>query len=81
MAEIRQACEQGQTFFYASNFSLGVNLFFVLNKMLAEKMNAFPQYEVKLKEIHHTQKVDSPSGTAVSLAEDILKNLDRKKTG
>ncbi|MDD2559774.1 MAG: 4-hydroxy-tetrahydrodipicolinate reductase [Bacteroidales bacterium] len=80
MAEIRQACEQGQTFFYASNFSLGVNLFFVLNKMLAEKMNAFPQYEVKLKEIHHTQKVDSPSGTAVSLAEDILKNLDRKKT-
>lgn len=80
MGEIRQACEQGQTFFYASNFSLGVNLFFFLNKMLAEKMNAFPQYEVRLKEIHHVQKLDAPSGTAISLAEDILKNLDRKKT-
>ncbi|HPL07164.1 MAG TPA: dihydrodipicolinate reductase C-terminal domain-containing protein, partial [Bacteroidales bacterium] len=79
MGEIRRACEQGQTFFYASNFSLGVNLFFVLNRMLAEKMNAFPQYEVRLKEIHHVQKLDAPSGTAISLAEDILKNLDRKK--
>jgi 4-hydroxy-tetrahydrodipicolinate reductase len=80
MDEIRQACDQGQTFFYASNFSLGVNLFFALNKMLAEKMNAFPQYEVRMKEVHHSQKLDSPSGTAVSLAEDILKNLDRKNT-
>lgn len=79
MGEVRRACEQGQTFFYASNFSLGVNLFFVLNRMLAEKMNAFPQYEVRLKEIHHVQKLDAPSGTAISLAEDILKNLDRKK--
>lgn len=79
MAEVKKACaEQDQTFFYASNFSLGVNVFFAVNKFLAEKMNAFPQYNVRMKEIHHTQKLDAPSGTAVTLAEDVIARLDRK---
>lgn len=79
MPLIRRACqEEGQTFFYASNFSLGVNLLFALNRFLAEKMNAFPQYDVCMKEIHHTQKLDAPSGTAVTLAEDVIGRIDRK---
>lgn len=78
MPQVKQACQQGQTFFYASNFSLGVNLMFALNRFLAEKMNAFPQYNVSMKEIHHTQKLDAPSGTAVTLAEDVIARLDRK---
>lgn len=76
--EIKQACKQGQTFFYASNFSLGVNLFFALNKRLAEMMNGFAVYEPHMKEIHHTHKMDAPSGTAITLAEDIIERLDRK---
>ena len=79
MPEIERLCRQdGRTFFYASNFSLGVNLFFALNKFLAEKMNAFPQYDVRMKEVHHIHKLDAPSGTAKSLAEDVLARLDRK---
>jgi 4-hydroxy-tetrahydrodipicolinate reductase len=78
MDEVRQACAQGQTFFYASNFSLGMNIFFSINKKLAEIMNAFPIYDVRMKEVHHTQKLDAPSGTAITLAEDILEKLDRK---
>ena len=78
IAEVKAACENGQTFFYASNFSLGVNLFFALNKKLAEMMNAFPVYDVRLKEVHHTQKLDAPSGTAITLAEGILEKLERK---
>jgi len=78
--EIKASCAKGQTFFYASNFSLGVNIFFALNKKLAEMMNNFPVYNVRMKEVHHTQKLDAPSGTAITLAEDILKNLDRKTT-
>jgi len=80
IAEVKSACEKGQTFFYASNFSLGVNLFFKLNKILAEMMNAFPVYDVRMKEVHHTQKLDAPSGTAITLAEGILEDLDRKST-
>lgn len=76
--EIREACAKGQTFFYASNFSLGVNLFFALNKKLTEMMNRLPSYNITIKEIHHTQKMDAPSGTAITLAEDILERLDRK---
>lgn len=76
--EVKQACEKGQTFFYASNFSLGVNLFFALNKKLADMMNSYPAYNVRMKEVHHTQKLDAPSGTAITLAEDILDRLDRK---
>lgn len=78
MEEVKSACNNGQTFFYASNFSLGVNLFFALNKKLAEMMNAFPVYDVRMKEVHHTQKLDAPSGTAITLAEGILEQLDRK---
>lgn len=80
IAEVKAACEKGQTFFYASNFSLGVNLFFALNKKLAGMMNPYPVYDVRMKEVHHTQKLDAPSGTAITLAEGILENLDRKST-
>lgn len=62
----------------ATNFSIGVNLFFELNKKLAKMMNAYPGYEVSMEEIHHTQKLDAPSGTAITLAEGLLANLDRK---
>jgi len=76
--DIKAECKKGQTFFYASNFSLGVNLFFKLNKQLAEMMNHFPVYNVRMKEVHHTQKLDAPSGTAITLAEDIVERIDRK---
>lgn len=77
--EIRAWCNhKGQTFFYASNFSIGVNLFFELNRHLARLMNSQPQYEVSMTEVHHTQKLDAPSGTAITLAEEIIENLDRK---
>ena len=64
--------------FYASNYSLGVNLMFRLNRELAQMMNRFKGYEVSLTETHHTEKKDSPSGTAVTLAEDIIARLDGK---
>lgn len=67
-------------FFYASNYSLGVNLFFKLNEHLARLMNAHGNYEVTLDETHHTQKKDAPSGTAITLAEGIIANLERKKS-
>ena len=72
LPEIREACEKGQTFFYASNFSLGVNIFFAVNKYLAGIMNHFPQYSVEIEEIHHIHKLDHPSGT------DIIGQLDAK---
>jgi len=76
---IVQRCEkENRTFFYASNFSLGVNIFFHLNRQLAKMMNGFPEYEAKIKEIHHVQKLDAPSGTAITLAKDIIGILDRK---
>ncbi|OMP30463.1 MULTISPECIES: 4-hydroxy-tetrahydrodipicolinate reductase [Mangrovimonas] len=61
-------------FIYASNFSLGVNLFFELNRVLANLMKGQPQYQVSMEEIHHTQKLDAPSGTAITLAEGIIDN-------
>ncbi|MDP4227135.1 MAG: 4-hydroxy-tetrahydrodipicolinate reductase [Bacteroidota bacterium] len=77
---IQQICnEQKQGFFYSSNYSLGVNLFFKLNSELARLMNGFDNYEVSMTETHHVTKKDAPSGTAISLANDIIKNLDRKK--
>lgn len=76
--EIKATCEQGQRFFYASNFSLGVNIFFSINEKLAALMNPHSEYQVEIEEIHHTQKLDSPSGTAISTADGILKGLDRK---
>ncbi len=63
-------------FFYASNFSVGVNIFFELNKHLAAIMSKHPAYQVRMEEIHHTQKLDAPSGTAVTLAEGILEKID-----
>ncbi len=63
---------------YAPNFSIGVNIFFEVNRTLARMMNAHSQYDIRMEEIHHTEKKDAPSGTAVSLAETILDNLDRK---
>ena len=78
--EIDDYCHSKQgTFFYASNFSLGVNIFFKLNEHLAHMMKALPAYNVSIDEIHHTQKKDAPSGTAITLAEGVLKNFDRKK--
>ncbi len=66
-------------FLFASNFSIGVNLFFALNETLAELMDAQPQYQIEMEEIHHTHKKDAPSGTAITLAEQILAHLGRKK--
>jgi len=66
-------------FIYASNYSLGVNLFFELNKQLSKLMAKFSDYNVSLEEIHHTQKLDAPSGTAISLAEGIIDNSSKKK--
>jgi len=63
------------TFFYASNYSLGVNLFFALNKKLAQLMSNRPEYKVSMEEVHHTQKLDAPSGTAITLAEDLSEIL------
>lgn len=68
-------CKQyNGSFIYASNFSIGVNIFFELNRKLAELMNSHPEYQVAIEEIHHTQKLDAPSGTAVSLAEQIIEH-------
>lgn len=64
--------DKNGAFIYGSNFSLGVNIFFELNRKLAEIMAKFPQYKVSMEEIHHTQKLDAPSGTAISLAKDII---------
>ncbi|MBD5317514.1 MAG: 4-hydroxy-tetrahydrodipicolinate reductase [Bacteroides sp.] len=69
--------ELGAKFFWTSNFSLGVNIFFEINRRLAEMMNRFPAYTPSMKEIHHIHKLDHPSGTAVSLAEDIVESVDR----
>ncbi len=79
MPEVTEACEKkGQTFFYASNYSLGVNIFFAVNKYLAKIMNQFPDYTVKMEEVHHIHKLDAPSGTAITLAEGIIENIERK---
>lgn len=78
--EVKQACqEEGQTFFYASNFSLGVNILFAVNKYLANIMNDFPEYNVHVDETHHIHKLDAPSGTAITIAEGILESVERKK--
>lgn len=77
-SEIEKQCAAGKGFFYASNYSLGVNIFFELNKYLAKIMNAYPIYDVAMEEIHHTDKLDAPSGTAITIAEGIVENIDRK---
>lgn len=79
-SEAKAFCEkQNGTLIYASNYSIGVNLFFELNTRLAKLMSSYPQYDVTMEEIHHTQKKDAPSGTAITLAEQVLANNPRKK--
>jgi len=68
-----------KTFFYASNFSVGVNIFFEINRNLSQLMNNFENYNISLEEIHHIHKLDKPSGTALTIAQDIIKNVKRKK--
>ena len=71
---------KGYTLFWASNYSLGVGIFAAVNKYLAKIMNHFDNYNVEMTEVHHTQKLDAPSGTAITLAEGVLENLDRKNS-
>ena len=77
--EVRQACADGKTLFWASNFSIGVAIFSAVNRYLAKIMNQFPQYDVEMEETHHVHKLDHPSGTAITLAEEIVENIDRKE--
>lgn len=80
LQEIKDECiSRNNSLLYGSNFSIGVNLFFHINEVLAKIMNNYPVYDVQVEEIHHTQKLDSPSGTAMTIAEAIIENLDRKK--
>ena len=68
----RMCCEEGQTLFWASNFSIGVAIFSAVNRYLAKIMNQFPQYDVEMEETHHVHKLDHPSGTAITLADEIV---------
>jgi 4-hydroxy-tetrahydrodipicolinate reductase len=78
--EVRHACEaEGKTLFWASNFSIGVAIFSAVNRYLAKIMNQFPQYDVELEETHHVHKLDHPSGTAITLGEEIVEAIDRKE--
>ncbi|HEY0029534.1 MAG TPA: 4-hydroxy-tetrahydrodipicolinate reductase [Bacteroidia bacterium] len=78
--EVREDCKKAnQTLFYASNYSIGVNLFFKLNEYLAKLMNAYPEYNVSMEEIHHVHKLDAPSGTAISLAIQAIDHLESKQ--
>jgi 4-hydroxy-tetrahydrodipicolinate reductase len=79
LPEIRTLCDKmNQSLIYSSNFSIGVNLFFELNKKLANLMKDYPEYDVNIEEVHHTAKIDSPSGTAIKLADDILNIIKYK---
>ena len=80
-AELKAACaNEGKTLLWASNFSLGVAIFGAVNKYLAHIMNQFPDYDVTMTETHHVHKLDAPSGTAITLAEQIVERMGRKKT-
>ena len=79
LPEVEKYCQdKNGAFLYASNFSIGVNIFFEINKKLAALMAAHSSYEVSIEEIHHTQKKDAPSGTAITLAEQVIKEIPRK---
>lgn len=79
--DVRRMCtEEGKTLFWASNFSIGVAIFSAVNRYLAKIMNQFPQYDVRMEETHHIHKLDAPSGTAITLAEEIIGDLDRKSS-
>jgi 4-hydroxy-tetrahydrodipicolinate reductase len=80
LEEVKKICEEKNgCLFYASNFSIGVNIFFKVNEYLAKVMNNYPDYNISMEEIHHVHKLDSPSGTAISLANQIIENNKRKK--
>lgn len=77
--DIKDQCiTNNHTLMYGSNYSIGVNIFFHINKLLAKAMNPYKQYEVQVEEIHHTQKLDAPSGTAITIADGIIENYDSK---
>lgn len=79
LQQVKNDCEsRNNTLLYGSNFSIGVNLFFKINELMAGIMNNFPAYDVKVEEIHHTQKLDSPSGTAMTIAEGIIERIASK---
>jgi 4-hydroxy-tetrahydrodipicolinate reductase len=81
LSDIERICTSKHgSFLYASNFSVGVNIFFEVNKKLAQLMEGKNQYDVSIKEIHHTQKKDAPSGTAITLAEQVIANNSSKQT-
>jgi len=81
LEEVKKLCaERNGSFIYASNYSVGVNIFFEINKKLASMMASHKDYEVQVTEIHHTQKKDAPSGTAITVAEQILDSIGRKKS-
>ena len=77
--DVKTACANGKTLFWASNFSIGVAIFSAVNRYLAKIMNQFPQYDVEMEETHHVHKLDHPSGTAITLAEEIVERIDRKE--
>ncbi len=78
--EMKRLCsEGGQTLFWSSNFSMGVAIFNAVNRFLAKIMNDMPEYDVQIEETHHIHKLDAPSGTAITIAEDIIKNIERKE--
>ena len=77
--DVKAACADGKTLFWASNFSIGVAIFSAVNRYLAKIMNQFPQYDVEMEETHHVHKLDHPSGTAITLAEEIVEHIDRKE--
>jgi len=77
---LKEKCiKENQSLLWASNFSIGVNIFFKVNQELAKLMNKYDDYNISIEEIHHTAKLDAPSGTAISIAKDIIKEVDRKK--
>ncbi|MBM3403846.1 MAG: 4-hydroxy-tetrahydrodipicolinate reductase [Bacteroidetes bacterium] len=80
LENVRKIClERNQALFFSTNFSIGVNVFFEVNKLLAQLMSKYPEYEISIEEIHHIQKLDTPSGTAIKLADDIIQNIGRKE--
>ena len=80
LPDLRDMCDKGKgTLLYGSNFSIGVNIFMAVNRYLAKVMNDFPEYSPSMTEIHHIHKLDHPSGTAITLAEDLVKETDRVK--
>jgi 4-hydroxy-tetrahydrodipicolinate reductase len=79
LEEVKKQCaEKNQSLFYSSNYSIGVNLFFKVNEYLARLMNTHSEYNVELEEIHHIHKLDAPSGTAITLANHIIEQIDSK---